>query len=157
MQVPETVADGFLQNHALSPRHQTIIVASMTALGGIPGRAGFIAYAGLADTEDAALLFQQMAELIAGYSAKVAPMRQVAIVFNLPVITTAKGLALLLPIDRLLWTQRSAGVGQGMAGLQPHAPEVWITGDASPRAEAGLAKLGLALMRRCGARLPLLD
>jgi len=87
----------------------------MTALSGIPGRAGFIAYAGLADTEDAALLFQQMAELIAGYSAKVAPVRQVAIVFNLPVITTAKGPALLLPIDRLLWTQRSAGVGQGMA------------------------------------------
>jgi hypothetical protein len=51
-------ANGFLQNRMLSPRHQTIIVASMTALGGIPGRAKFIAYASGADTEDAALMCQ---------------------------------------------------------------------------------------------------
>jgi hypothetical protein len=106
----------------LSPRHQTIIVASMMALGGIPGRAQFIAYASGADTEDAALLFQQMAKLIAGYSTLVAPVRQIAIVLNLPVVTTLQTSAMLLPIDRLLWTERSAGVAQSLAGLQPRSP-----------------------------------
>ena len=157
MEVPDAVANGFLQNRVLSPRHQTIIVASMVALGGIPGRAPFIGYASGADTEDPALLFQQMAELIAGYSAKIAPVRQIAIVLNLPLVTTAKGAAMLLPIDRLLWTERSAGVTKGLAGLQPHIPEIWMTGDASPRAAAGLEKLGLALTQRCGGQLPLLD
>jgi hypothetical protein len=36
-------------------------------------------------------------------------------------------------------------------------PEIWMTGDASPRADAGLAKLGLAITQRCGKRLALLD
>lgn len=157
MQVPDATANGFLQNRVLSPRHQTIIVASMTALSDIPGRAQFIAYASGADTEDAALMFQQMAELITGYNALVAPVRQIAIVHNLPVVTTVKNSAMLLPIDRLLWTERSAGVAQNLAGLKPSGPAIWMTGDASPRAEAGLKDLGLVLTQRCGKQLPLLD
>jgi hypothetical protein len=158
MQVPDAIANGLLQNRILSPRHQTIIVTSMTALGGIPGRAQFIAFASGADTEDAALLFQQMAELIVGYSAKIAPVRQIAIVLNLPVVTTVSGsTALLLPIDRLLWTERSSGVTRSLSGLKPRGPEIWMTGDASPRAEAGLKALGLTLTQRCGGQLPLLD
>ena len=35
--VPDTVVDRFLRNAALSPRHETIIVASMTALGTYSG------------------------------------------------------------------------------------------------------------------------
>jgi len=76
MQVSDAVANGFLQNRWLSPRHQTIIVASMMALPGVPGRAQFIGYVSGADTEDAALLFQQMAELTANYSALVGPVRK---------------------------------------------------------------------------------
>ena len=155
MQVPDAIANGLLQNRILSPRHQTIIVTSMTALGGIPGRAQFIAFASGADTEDAALLFQQMAELIVGYSAKIAPVRQIAIVLNLPVVTTVSGsTALLLPIDRLLWTERSSGVTRSLSGLKPRGPEIWMTGDASPRAEAGLKALGPdthAAMRRAAS------
>jgi hypothetical protein len=99
-----------------------------------------------------------MAELIAGYSALVAPVRQIAVLLNLPVVTTAKNTtALLLPIDRLLWTERSAGITQSLARLQPSAPEIWITGDASSRAEPGLRQLGLRLKPRCGVQLPLLD
>ena len=66
-------------------------------------------------------------------------MRQIAIVLNLPLVTTTKGAVLmLLPIDRLLWTERNADLAKGLAQAQ-RAPEVWITGDASSRAESGLA------------------
>jgi hypothetical protein len=157
MQVPDATANGFLQNRVLSPRHQTVIVGSMMALSDIPGRAQFIAYASGADTEDAALMFQQMAELITGYNALVAPVHQIAIVLNLPVISAVRNSAMLLPIDRLLWTERSAGVAQSLAGLKPHCPEIWMTGDTSPRAEAGLKDLGLALTQRYGKQLLLLD
>ena len=157
MQVPVGVADRFLQNPSLSPRHMTVIVASMMALGSIPGRAQFIAYASRADTEESALVFQQMAELIAGFSTQVLPVRHIAIMANLPVAFTETGSVVLLPIDRLLWTERSAGLAQSLAGAQPAAPGIWLTGTATPRAEAGLAKIGLALTQRCGERLPLLD
>ena len=155
--VADTVIDRFLRNAALSPRHETIIVASMTALGSIPGQASFIDYASSVDTEDAALMLQQMAELIAGYSTLIMPVRQMAIVLNLPLITATNGaVLLLLPIDRLLWTERNADLAKGLAQAQ-RAPEVWITGDASSRAESGLAQSGLTLTQHCGKQLPLLD
>jgi hypothetical protein len=50
-----------------------------------------------------------------------------------------------------------SAVTQNLAGLPPRRPEFWMTGDASVRAEAGLAKLGLALTQWCGKQLPLLD
>jgi hypothetical protein len=156
--VPDAATDRFLRNAALSPRHETIIVASMVVLGHIPGQSSFIEYASNADTEEAALMFQQMAELIASYHTLVTPVRQIAIVLNLPLITTTKdAVLLLLPIDRLLWIERNAALANGFAQAQPHAPEVWITGDASPRAEAGLTQSGLSLTQRCGKQLPLLD
>jgi hypothetical protein len=158
LEVPDAIADRFLRNTALSPRHETIIVASMAALGHTQGQGSFIGYASSADTEDAALLFQQMAELIAGYSTLVAPVRRIDIVLNLPLITTAKGaVVLLLPIDRLLWTARNAALAEGLVRGHPQAREVWITGDASSRAEAGLGHAGLSLTQHCGKQLPLLD
>jgi len=157
MQVPDAIVDRFLQNRWLSPRHQTIIVASNMALGNVSGRPQFIDYASEADTEDAALLFQQMAELIANYDALVERVSDMSIVLNLPVITAVKGSSvLLLPIDRLLWTERSAGLAQGLVESKSGLG-VWITGDSSPRAEAGLNGLGIKLQQRCGSQLPLLD
>jgi hypothetical protein len=157
MQVPNTIANSFLQNRWLSPRHQTIIVASIMALGNVPGRAQFIGYASGADTEDAALLFQQMAELMANYSALVEPVRSLSVVLNLPITTTVKGSAvLLLPIDRLLWTERTDGLARGL-GKSQSGLGIWISGDSSPHAEAGLKGLGITLVQRCGKQLPLLD
>jgi hypothetical protein len=156
--VPDAVGDRFLRNTMLSPRHETIIAASMTALGRIPGQAGFIDYASSADTEDAALLFQQMGELIANYHTLVAPVGQIDIVLNLPLIRTTKGVVLLLlPIDRLLWTERNAGLAKALATAPPDVKEVWMTGDASLRAEAGMAQTGLILTQHCARQLPLLD
>ena len=161
--IQDAAADRFLQNKMLSPRHQTIMVASMLALGDIPGRTDFIAYAAKAESEDQALLFQQMAELQAGYSATVAPIRQIAIFGNLPLAYTAKSRAVsLLPIDRLLWTERNAAIAANLATALPKpqrvkATEIWLTGDASTLADAGLKKLGLGLVQHCGKQLPLLD
>src|SRR5262249_29028885 len=50
MRVPDAVADRFLQNRLLSPRHQTVIVEAMKALPGVPGRAAFVQYAAGADS-----------------------------------------------------------------------------------------------------------
>jgi hypothetical protein len=163
MGVPVHVTDRFLQNRMLSPRHQTLIVVGIASLGDIPGRAGFIAYASQAKTEDEALLMQQMAELMASYSASVARIQQIGTFVNLPVAYTAKSAAvLLLPIDRLPWTERSAALAARLAQDLPKprpvsTTEIWITGDASPRAEAGFRQLGLGLTQRCSQQLPLLD
>jgi hypothetical protein len=161
--VPDPVADRFLENRLLSPRHQTVIVEAMKTLGGIPGRVAFVQYAARADSEDAALLFQEMAELLADYHRTVAPIQRIDIYLNIPVASTGKGSAIiLLPIDRLLWTERTSGIATGLAQtLLKQRPiqhiELWMTGDASTRAQEGLHQLGITLVEHVGQRLPLLD
>ena len=163
MRVPDPIANRFLENHLLSPRHQTIVVEAMKALSGVAGRSAFIQYAARADSEDAALLFQQMAELLADYHRSVAPIQRLDIYQNVPVANTKQGSAvILLPIDRLLWTERTSGIAAGLAQtlLKPQPVrkvEVWITGDASDRAREGLQQLGIALAEHVGQRLQLLD
>jgi hypothetical protein len=157
MQIPDAVVDRFLQNRWLSPRHQTIIVASIMALGNVHGRSQFVDYASEADTEDAALLFQQMAELITNYNVLIERVSGISIVLNFPIITVTNGSSvLLLPIDRLLWTERSARLAEGLLESQTDLA-IWITGDSSPRAEVGLKGLGIGLKQRCADQLPLLD
>jgi len=163
MHVPDSVADRFLANRMLSPRHQTVIVEAMKTLRGIPGRAAFIQYAARADSEDAALLYQEMAELLAGYDRLVTPIHRVTIYQNIPVAYTGQGAAvILLPIDRLLWTERTSGIATSLAQTlskpQPARPvEIWMTGDASDHAREGLQQLGITLVEHAGQRLPLLD
>ena len=163
MRMPDPIADRFLENRLLSPRHQTIIVEAMKAMREVPGRAAFIQYAARADSEDAALLFQEMAELIADYHRSVAPIQRLDIYQNVPVAYPGQGGAvILLPIDRLLWTERTSGIATGLAQtlLKPQPVrhvEVWLTGDASERARQGLQQLGIALVEHVGQRLPLLD
>jgi hypothetical protein len=163
MRVPDPITDRFLENRLLSPRHQTIIVEAMKALGAIPGRSAFIRYAARADSEDAALLFQEMAELLADYHRSVAPIQRLDVYLNVPVAYTGQESALvLLPIDRLLWTERTAEIATSLAQTLPKPQpvrkiEVWMTGDASDRARGELQRLGIALVEQAGQRLPLLD
>jgi len=163
MRVPDPITDRFLENRLLSPRHQTIIVEAMKALGAIPGRSAFIRYAARADSEDAALLFQEMAELLADYHRSVAPIQRLDVYLNVPVAYTGQESALvLLPIDRLLWTERASEIATSLAQTLPKPQpvrkiEVWMTGDASDRARGELQRLGIALVEQAGQRLPLLD
>jgi hypothetical protein len=163
LRVPDSVTDRFLQNPLLSPRHQTVIVEAMKTLRGIPGRAAFIQYAARADGEDTALLFQEMAELLSGYHRSVTPIQRLDIYLNVPVAYTGKGSAVvLLPIDRLLWTERTSRIATGLTQTSPKPLpiqhlEVWMTGDASDRARDGLQQLGITLVEHVGQHLPLLD
>ena len=120
-----------------------------------PGQASLSGHASSADTEDAALLFQQMAELIMNYHTLVAPVRQIDIVLNLPLITTNQATARsLLPIDRLSWTERNATLAKALAGTGSACPKSGSLAMRSPRTEAGLAQTGLPLTQHIGKQLP---
>jgi len=155
MAVTDKTADAFLSNKALSPRHQTLIVAAMKALGNIPGRAGFIAYAAGADSENAAFIFQQMAELLAGYHAKMAKLKKIDFSLTLPAALTAQKTIMLLPLDRLLWTQRASAVCAGLAKAK--APELWLTGTASARTTGELQAAKITLVEGAGKQIHLVD
>ena len=163
MQVPAVTADEFLKNRVLSPRHQTVICEAMRSLGNIPGQAAFIRYAAQAENEDSALLFQQMAELFAGYHTTVSKLRRLEIFVNLPIAYASNGSAILMvPIDRVLWTQRAAEItGKLARDIPKPVPvkkvELWITGEASPLARERISAQQINLVERAGQRLPLMD
>ena len=120
MRVPDPVADRFLENQMLSSRHQTVIVEALKALGAIPVRSAFIQYAARADGEDTALLVQEMAELLADYHRSVSPIQRLEIYQSVPVAYTGQGSAvILLPIDRLLWTERTSGIATSLSQTLP--------------------------------------
>ncbi|MBV9202599.1 MAG: hypothetical protein JO320_19960 [Alphaproteobacteria bacterium] len=69
---------------------------------------------------------------------------------------------ILLPIDRLLWTERSSGIAASLARTLPRPRparpvEIWMTGDASDHAREGLQQFGITLVEHAGQQLPLLD
>jgi hypothetical protein len=82
---------------------------------------------------------------------------------SVPVAYTGQGSAvILLPIDRLLWTERTSGIATSLAQTLPSPQpvrkvEVWLTGDASERAHQVLQQHGVTLVEHAGQRLPLLD
>jgi hypothetical protein len=163
MGVPPATADKFLENRVLSPRHQTVICEAMRSLGDIPGQAAFIRYAAQAENEDSALLFQQMAELFAGYHATVSKLRRLEIFVNLPIGYASNGSAILMvPVDRVVWTQRTAEItGKIARDIPKPVPvkqvEIWMTGEASPRARERISAQQITLVERAGQRLPLMD
>jgi hypothetical protein len=105
----------------------------------MPGRSASIQYAARADSEESALSFQEVAELLADYHRSVAPV-------------------ILLPIDRALCTERTSGIATSLGRTLPKPQPVRkMTGDASDRARAGLQQLGITLLEHAGQRLQLLD
>ena len=159
MDIPTPVVDAFLSNHALSPRHVAIIVASLASLGRIPGQTDFLEQANHVDSEIDALLTQQMAELLAGYHTSTAPLQGIRMTGALPLAMTKSGHAvMLLPVDRILWTPRNADLAKGIAIAAGNGGlEFWITGDTTPVAVSELADLGFRVTDRCGKTVRLLD
>src|SRR5262245_12237586 len=159
MDISTPAVDAFLSNHALSPRHMAIIVASLESLGRIPGQADFLAQVNQVDSEVDALLKEKKAELIDGYHASTAPLQRIRMIGALPMAMTQSGRAvMLLPVDRSLWTPRHADLAKGIAAAAgKDGVEPWITGDTAPVAASGLADLGFRVTDHCGKTVRLLD
>jgi hypothetical protein len=159
MNISTPVVDAFLSNHDLSPRHVAIIVASLESLGRIPGQEDFLAQANQVDSEIDALLTQQIAELLAGYHASTEPLESIRMIGALPLAVTKSGRAvMLLPVDRILWTPRTADLAKRIAAAAGGGGlDLWVTGDTAPVAASPLADLGFRVTDRCGKTVRLLD
>jgi hypothetical protein len=71
--VGKNLIDRFLDHPWYSPRHEIMIAASLLALEGAQGREQFLERALDAKSEESALMFQQMAEMMRGYHRSVGP------------------------------------------------------------------------------------
>jgi hypothetical protein len=104
MGVSRETADAFLENNAISPTTQTILVAALGQLGNIPGQAEFIRQAATSQDEHDGIGFQQSAQITANLNNNTTVAR-ITHLNGLTVCQTNDGVV-VVPIqwDYAVWT-----------------------------------------------------
>ena len=152
MGIASKVANAFVNNSAISPTTQTLIVASLRQLGNIPGQGEFILHAAASQSEHDALAYQQSVQIMANLS-NTSPVVRIIPFEGLTVCQTKDG-TVVIPIqwDYVAWTP---GVSQFITALKarkfstpPTAYKLVINGVASPAATQALQGLGVNLVTK---------
>ncbi|UCF32569.1 MAG: hypothetical protein JSV78_09565 [Phycisphaerales bacterium] len=145
------LVDNFLSHRWFSPRHKTYIADALEGLADVEGKDTFLSVALSASSEEDALFFQRMADMMRGYHDHISPVRRIVVVWGLPAAYTAEeSLALFLQLDYGSWTQAAAEASQAIAEFQlSDAPiarrELWLTGRLSDHAREKTASLGIVV------------
>jgi hypothetical protein len=147
MGVEAQLTELFINNAALSPRHQTLLVAALAEMSGVADRAAFIRFAIPTDTEDLAFFRQRMAELYAGYHRNVSPLARFAPVGQFVAAQTRSGaLVLAAPLDYLVWTPSAARVADAFAAQAKKRKmrelQLWVGGTMSETSRLELQRQG---------------
>lgn len=152
MGLANSAASAFVNNPAISPTTQTLIVAALGQLGNIPGQGEFIVQATGSQNEHDALAYQLSAQIMAKLN-NTAPVARITHLEGLTVCQTNDG-TVVVPIqwDYVVWTP---GVAQFITALKarkfstpPTAYTLMINGVASPAATQALAGLGVNLVTK---------
>lgn len=145
--VDRAAADAFLNNNAISPTTQTVLVAALGQLTGASGVQDFVVQATTSAGEEDALFFQQSAQLMAVLNAST-PVTLITNLNGLP-ICQVQGGQVVVPLawDYAIWT---ASTERFLAALRAQALPtpatgyaVMISGVLSPTAAKALAMRGI--------------
>jgi hypothetical protein len=147
MGVSRATADSFLNNNAISPTTQTILVAALGQLGNIPGQAEFIRQAATSQDEHDAIAFQQSAQLMVNLNS-MTPVARITHLSGLTVCQTNDG-TVVVPIqwDYVAWTPMTERFIIALKAQKFTTPvsgySVILTGVVSPMSAQALAARGV--------------
>ena len=159
MGISEEDIHRFFLNGHYSPRHSIIITAALDELTGVDDRQAFLAVAEEANSEELVLFYQHVVEMMRGYHVHIGAVDRLLVLPRLPALYIKnKPLVVMLPVDYLFWTSRVASVAQALTTHLPSRPrivqrELWIAGNASPRARQELELLGWTVYEQVSAKL----
>jgi hypothetical protein len=163
MGVDRGLTERFLNHTQLSPRHKTVIVASLEKLSQARGREAFINFALNAHDEDSANFMQNMAEILAAYQQTVSPIQEITAP-GVILARAANGTVLIpFPLDYGVWTVRAERVvkntlaGYQKPGRTPAKFEFWVTGAVSPLARRQLEAQGVKVVEHVNRRIGMMD
>jgi hypothetical protein len=163
MGVPPNLVERFLTHPHYTPRHDTIIAASMAGLGSAANRETFIEAALQAQDEVAATFYMNIAQTMLGYNDTVAPLKQLAVIYGFPVARSSKNSALMpFPLDHGVWSERASRVMTAMMDKSKAdgftgGIDLWVTGTLSPIARDRLTDLGYRVTENVDAKIGFLD
>jgi hypothetical protein len=160
MGIPMSVVASFLDNPAFTPTNDTVIASSLDALKGARGRDGFLQQALSAGDEETVNFYMHIAETLAGYQQKVAPIQELRVFGPLVFAKASNGVVMVpLPLDQGFWTERaSRRVPDAITAYKAGNPgakkfEFWVTGTVSKLAREELAKLGVQVVEKVDKRI----
>lgn len=162
MGVSEQLAEKFLDHSSFTPRHDTIIVSSLSKLKGAQGYDTFITFALSAKDEQSANFCQHMAETLTGYHAKVSLIKKITLAAGLVVAQDESGAALIpFPLDHGVWTKRAEKIINKLAADLKAAGydkrELWVAGTLSPLARKQMEQRGIRVTENVDKRLEFID
>jgi hypothetical protein len=152
MGVSKLTAKHFLDHPSFSPRHQTIITASLGALRRVHGKDKFIRFILSAGNEASANSFMYVAEILRGYQERISPLRELILHSDLVLARAENGyLFIPFPADYGLWTERLdhtlTPLVRDHQSSDPNTKfELWVTGTLSPLALEELKELGILVI-----------
>ncbi len=163
MGVAPSLAERFLDHSQLSPRHKTVIAASLEKLYGARGREAFINFALNAHDEDSANFIQNMAEILAAYQQTVSPIQEITAPGNILARAGNDAVLIPFPLDYGVWTIKAERVvkntlaGYQKPGQAPPRFELWVTGAVSPLARRQLEAQGIKVTEHVDRRIGMMD
>jgi hypothetical protein len=158
MGVDEELREAFLDQPHLSPRHQTIIVASLLALEPTRDRTVLLETALASRGEVDALVMQRAAEMLRLLHERESPVTRLASDGRFVRAYLEDGRRVTpVEVDYLLWTRPTAKLADAGAAPDASAPDVrrelWLTGTASPLALREFEARGITVVENAFARL----
>jgi hypothetical protein len=159
MGVSQPLCDEFIHHPWYSPRHETILVESLSALDLAKNRRAFIEVAVSAASEEDARFYQHTAELMRRYNDDVGRIEKIVAVGGTLTGYAAEGtLVVPFPADHAVWSPSTAAFARSFTEALPddievRKTELLLSGTLSPKARAKIEDLGVEVVDRAFDRL----
>jgi hypothetical protein len=165
MSISKDITKKFLEHPNFTPRQDTAIVTSLSALKGAKGREDFVRFILAANDEESANFVMNIAETMRGYHETVSPVQEIKAVSGLVFAKAKNGSVLIpFPVDHFFWTEeadefvRNSIRTHKASGKQwPAGLNLWVTGTVSPLARKTLEELGIKVTERVDQKIEFAD
>jgi len=159
MGIGSSLVEAFLDNYEYDPQEKTLLVGELDSMTGVKGREVFLGKANLAVNRSVALYNRLLAQMMAGYHAKIGPAERIQMASGVLYLEGKDGrLVLLAPVDYVFWTkkledkvialERDLGNIPGTTGK-----ELWISGRMDEGARAQFEKHGWKVQENAETKL----
>ena len=153
MGIPTPLAERALVHPWLTPRHRTIMLASLVALDGVKNRRAFVEAVLEAHNETDALIYQRVIEMLRAIHERVTPIARLGTDGRFVRAYTVDGRRITpVEVDYLVWTRPTMRFAEEGTAPEPDGStpprELWLSGVASPKALAELQRRGYQVVER---------
>lgn len=148
----------FLNNQVFSPALYTVMTSALESMKGVENLELFLKVSLQASTPEMARVITELAVLTAGYHTHVTPLKEIVPMARITKAVTQEGkVAVILPTDHLIWSERVAStlmeVSDKPAIAESTGRELWTLGDLSDRAKGEFEKAGWEIHTRARDQL----